>query len=121
LHVENYGSSRDAEGRLVWGINDFDEAGPPPYTNDLVRLATSAWLAIEIGSLGDRLCCRLRDDSGGLHRHWKHDFMTRRVTLTAKYSPIFSATSSCVAEDTCARPRRSRISRSVMKPAVLRL
>jgi hypothetical protein len=26
LHVENYGTWRDAEGRLVWGINDFDEA-----------------------------------------------------------------------------------------------
>src|SRR4051812_37809931 len=26
LHVANYGSWRDAEGRLIWGINDFDEA-----------------------------------------------------------------------------------------------
>src|ERR1022692_4143447 len=37
LHVENYGTWRDAEGRLVWGINDFDEAFPLPYTIDLVR------------------------------------------------------------------------------------
>jgi len=51
LHVENYGTWRDAEGRLVWGINDFDEAFPLPYTIDLVRLATSAWLAIELGRL----------------------------------------------------------------------
>src|ERR1035437_4685710 len=51
LHVENYGTWRDAEGRLVWGINDFDEAFPLPYTIDLVRLATSAWLAIELGHL----------------------------------------------------------------------
>jgi hypothetical protein len=50
LHVENYGTWRDAEGRLVWGINDF-EAFPLPYTIDLVRLATSAWLAIELGHL----------------------------------------------------------------------
>lgn len=46
LHVDNFGTWRDAEGRLVWGINDFDEACPMPYTNDLVRLATSALLAI---------------------------------------------------------------------------
>lgn len=46
LHVENFGTWRDAEGRLVWGINDFDEAYPMPYTNDLVRLAASAILAI---------------------------------------------------------------------------
>jgi len=51
LHVENYGTWRDAEGRLVWGINDFDEAFPLPYTIDLVRLAASAWLAIEVGHL----------------------------------------------------------------------
>ncbi len=46
LHVENFGTWRDAEGRLVWGINDFDEAWPLPYTSDLVRLATSAHVAI---------------------------------------------------------------------------
>ncbi len=51
LHVENYGTWRDAEGRLVWGINDFDEAFALPYTIDLVRLAASAWLAIEVGHL----------------------------------------------------------------------
>src|SRR5215471_7124400 len=45
LHVENFGTWRDVEGRLVWGINDFDEAWPMVYTNDLVRLATSALLA----------------------------------------------------------------------------
>jgi hypothetical protein len=47
LHVENFGTWRDLEGRLVWGINDFDEAWWLPYTNDLVRLAASANVAIE--------------------------------------------------------------------------
>ncbi len=45
LHVENFGTWRDIEGRLIWGINDFDEAWRLPYTNDLIRLATSALLA----------------------------------------------------------------------------
>jgi len=45
LHVENFGTWRDIEGRLVWGVNDFDEAWPLPYTSDLVRLAASALLA----------------------------------------------------------------------------
>jgi len=45
LHVENFGTWRDREGRLIWGINDLDEAAVLPYTNDLVRLATSAALA----------------------------------------------------------------------------
>src|SRR5260221_12612857 len=46
LHVENFGTWRDTEGRLVWGVNDFDEAWPAAYTVDLVRLGTSAFLAI---------------------------------------------------------------------------
>jgi hypothetical protein len=45
LHVENFGTWRDIEGRLIWGINDFDEAWPLPYSNDLIRLSTSALLA----------------------------------------------------------------------------
>jgi hypothetical protein len=45
LHAENFGTWRDVEGRLVWGVNDYDEAHPLPYTNDLTRLATSAFLA----------------------------------------------------------------------------
>ena len=51
LHVENFGTWRDVEGRLVWGVNDFDEAAMLPYTNDLVRLAASALLAIGEGHL----------------------------------------------------------------------
>lgn len=51
LHAENFGTWRDAEGRLTWGINDFDEACEMPYTCDLVRLATSAHFAIEADNL----------------------------------------------------------------------
>ncbi len=45
LHVENFGTWRDSDGRLIWGINDFDEAWRLPYTSDLLRLATSALVA----------------------------------------------------------------------------
>jgi len=41
LHVGSFGTWRDSEGRLSWGVDDFDEAFPLPYANDLVRLATS--------------------------------------------------------------------------------
>jgi hypothetical protein len=51
LHVENFGTWRDIEGRLIWGVNDFDEAYPMAYSNDLVRLAASAQLACEAGHL----------------------------------------------------------------------
>jgi hypothetical protein len=46
LHVENFGTWRDIEGRLIWGVNDFDEAWPAAYTVDLVRLLASCHLAI---------------------------------------------------------------------------
>jgi hypothetical protein len=52
LHVENFGTWRDVEGRLVWGVNDFDECAPLPYTLDLVRLASSAILATREDRLG---------------------------------------------------------------------
>lgn len=51
LHVENFGSWRDVEGRLIWGVNDFDEAHFGSYANDLVRLGVSAHLAAEVGHL----------------------------------------------------------------------
>lgn len=51
LHVENFGTWRDTEGRLIWGVNDFDEVYSLPYTNDLVRLAVSAKLAVKITPL----------------------------------------------------------------------
>ncbi|MCU0706177.1 MAG: DUF2252 domain-containing protein [Fimbriiglobus sp.] len=41
IHVENYGTWRDADGRLCWGVNDFDETDDLPWTHDLVRLAAS--------------------------------------------------------------------------------
>ncbi len=45
LHIENFGTWRDAEGRLIWGVNDFDEAYELPFTFDLVRLAASVMIA----------------------------------------------------------------------------
>jgi hypothetical protein len=48
LHFENFGTWRDGEGRLAWGVNDFDEAHPMAFPNDLVRLAVSALLALHV-------------------------------------------------------------------------
>lgn len=48
LHLENFGTWRDADGRMVWGVNDFDEAAVMPYPLDLVRLAASIRLAPDL-------------------------------------------------------------------------
>lgn len=54
-HVANFGLWRDAEGRLVWGVNDYDEAAAAPWPLDLVRLTASALIAAGAGrrSAGD--------------------------------------------------------------------
>ncbi|MFI8512456.1 DUF2252 domain-containing protein [Streptomyces sp. NPDC085460] len=41
LHAENFGTYMDANGRLIFNVNDFDEAYVGPYTWDLKRLAAS--------------------------------------------------------------------------------
>jgi hypothetical protein len=74
LHLENFGTWRDVDQRLIWGVNDVDEACRIPYTLDLVRLATSAILAIREGHLaitGPSACEAILDgyqssvDAGG--------------------------------------------------------
>lgn len=51
LHVGSFGTWRDSEGRMCWGVDDFDESYPLPYTNDLVRLATSVKLGVDAENL----------------------------------------------------------------------
>src|ERR1700723_173130 len=55
LHVNSFGTWRDVEGRLCWGVDDFDESYPLAYTNDLVRLASSLKIVIDAGGLSIRL------------------------------------------------------------------
>lgn len=50
-HVENFGTWRDEEGRLAWGANDLDEACRAPWISEILRLAVSARLAADEGSL----------------------------------------------------------------------
>jgi hypothetical protein len=55
LHVNSFGTWRDAEGRLCWGVDDFDEAYPLAYTNDLVRLAASLKIVLDAEGLSIKL------------------------------------------------------------------
>ena len=60
LHAANFGTWRDCDDRLVWGVNDFDEAFELPYTQDLVRLASSVLVAVgeDYLALGGKAACR---------------------------------------------------------------
>jgi uncharacterized protein (DUF2252 family) len=55
LHVNSFGTWRDAEGRLCWGVDDFDEAYPLAYTNDPVRLAASLKIVIDAEGISIKL------------------------------------------------------------------
>jgi uncharacterized protein (DUF2252 family) len=53
LHAENFGTYMDANGRLVFNVNDFDEAYVGPFTWDLKRLVASLALLGYAKALGD--------------------------------------------------------------------
>ncbi|MEU6930264.1 DUF2252 domain-containing protein [Streptomyces sp. NPDC046385] len=53
LHAENFGTYMDANGRLIFNVNDFDEAYVGPFTWDLKRLAASLALLGYTKALSD--------------------------------------------------------------------
>ena len=62
LHVQNFGTWRDGEGRLVWGIDDFDEADDGlPMASDLTRLAVSAVLSGDVDLSKKAICSAILD------------------------------------------------------------
>jgi Uncharacterized protein conserved in bacteria len=67
LHIASFGTWRDEFGRLIWGIDDFDEAHPLGYANDLVRLAASAVIDARAGELkvGIKNVCEVVIDGYG--------------------------------------------------------
>lgn len=102
VHIENFGLWRDREGRLVWGVNDYDEAAPTPWPFDLVRLAASALIGCghqETAALGEAIVEGYR---GGLEaprpfvlqqkRLWLRDlFAADRKERQAFWTAILSA------------------------------
>ena len=57
IHLENFGTWTDDEGRICWGVNDYDEAAEMPYILDLIRLAVSAALSPAPQRLSLRTVC----------------------------------------------------------------
>ena len=92
---ENFGTWRDAEGRLIWGVNDFDEAARMPYALDIVRLATSAVLA-EVRGISRQ--DDLRQHSGRA---------IARASPTRSRSCSTASTRTCVASSSCRDAERT--------------
>src|SRR6478672_8204651 len=98
-HIENWGTWRDGEGRLVWGVNDFDDAADLPFAYDLVRLATSARLAPGVpGTRRKRVDSILAGYRSGLdylrptfaddERPWLHALVTRPATKSGAFRKL---------------------------------
>jgi uncharacterized protein (DUF2252 family) len=59
LHAENFGTYLDAHGRLVFNVNDFDEAFVGPFIWDLKRFAASVALIGYSKALADDVISHL--------------------------------------------------------------
>ncbi|KAL4937726.1 hypothetical protein BDV06DRAFT_202320 [Aspergillus oleicola] len=59
LHAENFGTYMDAQGRLIFNVNDFDEAYVGPFTWDVKRFAASIALIGYAKALSDKQITRL--------------------------------------------------------------
>jgi hypothetical protein len=89
-HIENFGLWRDFEGRLAFGVNDFDEAAPAPYPLDLVRLAASAILAdpdgaLEAGEIATAVLIGYRaalEQPKAMILDYEHQRLRRLLTMT---------------------------------------
>jgi uncharacterized protein (DUF2252 family) len=76
LHAENFGTYMDANGRLTFNVNDFDEAFIGPFTWDLKRFAASVALLGYSKALSDELIT-------GLVRAYADAYRERIRTLAA--------------------------------------
>ena len=62
-HLSNFGVFASPERRMVFDINDFDEAFLGPWEWDLKRLATSAVLAGRDNGFNETTCRQLAEDT----------------------------------------------------------
>ncbi|GGJ24936.1 DUF2252 family protein [Neoroseomonas lacus] len=77
IHIENFGTWRDADGRLVFGVNDLDEAAVMQWPHDLVRLLASARLAAQDRVLGPGMTTMARALLAG----YRHGLAERRPVI----------------------------------------
>jgi uncharacterized protein (DUF2252 family) len=62
-HLSNFGIFATPERRMVFDINDFDEAFPGPWEWDLKRLAASAVIAGRDNGFGEPSCRQLAEET----------------------------------------------------------
>ncbi|MEU4898092.1 DUF2252 domain-containing protein [Streptomyces sp. NPDC044780] len=98
LHAENFGTYMDANGRLIFNVNDFDEAYVGPFTWDLKRFAASVALIGYTKALSDEKITELVRTYAGAYRERIHALATGAkndevppFTLETSEGPLLNA------------------------------
>ncbi|MFD3913185.1 DUF2252 domain-containing protein [Streptomyces sp. NPDC058603] len=98
LHAENFGTYMDANGRLIFNVNDFDEAYVGPFTWDLKRFAASLALIGYTKALSDGQITELVEIYAGAYRERIHALATGAkndevppFTLDTAQGPLLTA------------------------------
>lgn len=98
LHAENFGTYMDANGRLTFNVNDFDEAFVGPFTWDLKRFAASVALLGYTKALSDDQITALVRAYAGAYRERVHALATDAepaqvpsLTLDTATGPVLGA------------------------------
>ncbi|MFE7777440.1 DUF2252 domain-containing protein [Streptomyces sp. NPDC057445] len=76
LHAENFGTYMDANGRLIFNVNDFDEAYVGPFTWDVKRLSASLALIGYTKALSDEQISELVRIYAAAYRERIHSLAT---------------------------------------------
>ncbi|MBV7694911.1 DUF2252 domain-containing protein [Streptomyces sp. TRM70350] len=76
LHAENFGTYMDSNGRLIFNVNDFDEAYVGPFTWDLKRFAASIALIGYAKALSDEQITELVTIYAAAYRERVHALAT---------------------------------------------
>ncbi|MYT70531.1 MULTISPECIES: DUF2252 domain-containing protein [unclassified Streptomyces] len=76
LHAENFGTYMDANGRLIFNVNDFDEAYVGPFTWDLKRFAASVALIGYAKAFSDEQISALVRTYAAAYRERVHSLAT---------------------------------------------
>jgi uncharacterized protein (DUF2252 family) len=76
LHAENFGTYMDSTGRLIFNVNDFDEAYVGPFTWDLKRFSASIALIGYAKALSDEQITELVRTYAAAYRERIHALAT---------------------------------------------
>ena len=97
LHAENFGTYMDSKGRLIFNVNDFDEAYVGPFTWDVKRFAASIALIGHAKALSDSQITELVKGYAAAYRARIHSMASgndgdvKPFTLDTAKGPLLEA------------------------------